>query len=124
MKKINLFLILILALVVGLSACSSTQETTEAETTVAETTQMTTAESELPIFNAEELAKYNGKDGNRAYVAYEGKVYDVTDIPAWKGGVHQNRLEAGKDYTEVLNNDAPHSATNLTDNAPVVGIYE
>lgn len=124
MKKVILLITLIFVLVTGLSACSSTQETTEAETTVAETTQMTTAESDLPIFNAEELAKYNGKDGNRAYVAYEGKVYDVTDIPAWKGGVHQNRLEAGKDYTDVLNNDAPHSANNLTDNAPVVGIYE
>lgn len=80
--------------------------------------------SEMKEFNAEELSKYNGKDGNPAYVAYDGKVYDVTNIRAWKNGLHQGKLEAGKDYTDVLNNKAPHPPSNLTDNAPVVGIYK
>ena len=33
-----------------------------------------------------DLAKYNGQNGNPAYVAVIGKVYDVTDSPAWTGG--------------------------------------
>lgn len=119
MKNKKILFVLLLVMAITLSACSSKQETPQDNTT-----QQTSEESELPTFNAEELAKYNGKDGNRAYVAYEGKVYDVTDIPAWRGGIHQNRFEAGKDYTEVLNKQAPHSPGNLTNNAPVVGIYE
>ncbi len=31
----------------------------------------------------DELAMYNGKDGQAAYVAIEGVVYDVTGIPSW-----------------------------------------
>jgi predicted heme/steroid binding protein len=81
-------------------------------------------EAEMKEFNAEELSKYNGKDGNPAYVAYEGKVYDVSEIRAWKDGVHQGKLEAGKDHTDILNNKAPHPPTNLTNNAPVVGSYK
>ena len=34
-------------------------------------------------FTLEELAKYNGKDGNPAYVAVNGIVYDVTNNAAW-----------------------------------------
>lgn len=81
-------------------------------------------DAQLPVFNAEELAKYDGVDGNPAYVAYEGYVYDVSNIKAWKGGMHQGLHKAGFDYTEVLNNQAPHSPKNLTDNAPIVGVYK
>lgn len=128
-----------LMLMFALTACAAdekeettavaTVETTAevaAETTAeapADTTAETTVEA-LPVFNAETLAEFNGKDGKAAYVAYEGKVYDVSNIAAWKTGIHQGRYEAGKDYTEVLNNDAPHKPTNLTDNAPIVGTYE
>ena len=115
--------VLVLVAAVVLTACSSNspESTTVEETSMEETTA---GDEALPVFTAEELAKYNGKDGNSAYVAYEGKVYDVTNIEAWKSGIHQGRFEAGKDYTEVLNNEAPHSSDNLTKNAPIVGLYE
>ena len=29
----------------------------------------------------EELARHNGKDGQRAYIAVNGTIYDVTDSP-------------------------------------------
>ena len=116
--------VLVLVAAVVLTACSSNspESTTVAEETTMEET--TAGDEALPVFTAEELAKYNGKDGNAAYVAYEGKVYDVTNIEAWKSGIHQGRFEAGKDYTEVLNNEAPHSSDNLTKNAPIVGLFE
>ena len=123
MKKRNFMYVMLLILVLIFTSCSAKNDSTQNETTeIAVTTEA--GDESLPVFSAEELAKYNGKDGNRAYVAYEGKVYDVTDIPAWNGGVHQNRFEAGKDYTEILNKQAPHSPSNLTSNAPIVGIYE
>lgn len=43
---------------------------------------------EEKIFTEEELGKYDGQNGNPAYVAIDGVVYDVTDVSAWNGGVH------------------------------------
>lgn len=57
-------------------------------------------------FTAEELAQFDGKDGRKAYTAYEGKVYDVTDSKLWKMGEHFG-LQAGKDLTADMVN-APH----------------
>ncbi|MGM0533693.1 MAG: cytochrome b5 domain-containing protein [Campylobacterota bacterium] len=55
----------------------------------------------------EELAKYNGKEGNKAYVGFEGKVYDVTASALWKDGVHKKKLHAGNDLTGEMEK-APH----------------
>lgn len=110
-----------------LAACSADAPTAETQPSTAAENLVTEAESPDPtltVFTPEELSKYNGKEGNPAYVAYEGKVYDVTNISAWKNGIHQGRFEAGKDYTDILNNDAPHSSSNLTDKAPIVGTYD
>ena len=37
-------------------------------------------------FTKEELSKYDGQNGQPAYVAIEGVVYDVSGKEAWKGG--------------------------------------
>jgi membrane-associated progesterone receptor component len=55
-------------------------------------------QSQLNI-SLEQLSKYNGKNGNPAYVAVEGIVYDVTDNAAWGAATHFG-LTAGKDITE------------------------
>lgn len=68
----------------------------------------------------EELARYNGKDGAPAYVAYEGKVYDVTHSFLWQNGRHQALHTAGEDLTASLD-WAPHSA-DMLERFPVVGI--
>ena len=41
--------------------------------------QNATNKSEMKEFTLEELAEYNGVNGKKAYVAYQGQVYDVTD---------------------------------------------
>ena len=46
----------------------------------------------------QELSKFNGKDGNPAYVAVNGTVYDVTNNAAWAAASHFG-LTAGKDLT-------------------------
>lgn len=61
----------------------------------------------------EELAKYNGKNGERAYVAVDGVIYDVTDSRAWKNGDH-NGFEAGKDLTEEIKTKSPHGVAKLS----------
>jgi len=53
------------------------------------------------------LAENNGQEGKPAYVAANGKVYDVTESKMWKNGLHMNRHHAGEDLTGALG-AAPH----------------
>lgn len=53
------------------------------------------------------LAEHDGEDDRTAYVAYEGKVYDVSASKMWKGGVHMKRHRAGGDLTDEMS-AAPH----------------
>lgn len=76
--------------------------------------------SEEKKFTLEELAKFNGKNGNPAYVAFKGKVYDVTDSSFWMDGDHLGAHEAGKDLTEEID-IAPHGPENI-DRVKAVGI--
>jgi len=68
----------------------------------------------------EKLAKYNGKNGQPAYVSYKRKVYDVSASFLWQDGVHQVLHSAGVDLTAALE-QAPHSAEVLK-KFPAVGI--
>ena len=48
-------------------------------------------------FTAEELTSFNGKEGRPVFIAFQGKVYDVTKSPLWAKGLHMNRHPSGKD---------------------------
>lgn len=65
-----------------------------------------TVTPELPMYTLDELSKYDGQNGNRAFVAYKGQVYDVTDIEEWSDGEHHGQ-NAGTDLTDALSN-SPH----------------
>ena len=54
---------------------------------------------------------YNGKDGNKAYIAVEGDIYDVSDV--WVSGEH-NGYNAGTDVTNFITS-APHGKSVLDD---------
>ena len=69
-------------------------------------------ESSEKKFTLEELKQYDGKDGRPAYIAYKGKVYDVTDDFLWVDGDHQGEHVAGKDLTEEMS-QAPHGEETL-----------
>jgi len=71
-------------------------------------------------FTLEELAKYDGKDGRPAYIAADGKVYDVTGSKLWKLGRHMNRHGAGLDLSVDLG-QAPHGMDRL-ERYPQVGV--
>jgi predicted heme/steroid binding protein len=70
-------------------------------------------------FSAEELAKYNGQNGNPAYVAYRGDVYDVSDSKLWRTGMHMKRHHAGRDLTTDIQ-AAPHEP-DILNRYPKVG---
>lgn len=132
MKRKNVILI-VSALVLSLSlvACGNkaedgantppaNQEQTQDENSTEKQDEQT---NELQIFTVEELAKFNGKDGNPAYIAIDGIVYDVTDHPAWKDGGH-NGFEAGQDLTEAIKNESPHGIGKIADLTPVGALEE
>ena len=73
----------------------------------------------MKIFTLEELKEFNGQKGKPAYIAFQGKVYDVSDGIAWDEGDHFGQHEAGMDLTEEFE-DAPHGEEVFAD-MPVVG---
>ena len=76
---------------------------------------------EEETFTKESLAQFDGQHGRHAYVAYSGKVYDVTDSVLWEEGDHQGEHTAGVDLTAEMD-DAPHFPEEL-DSFPVVGSF-
>jgi predicted heme/steroid binding protein len=88
----------------------------------AESTEKEEKVTDLKKFTLEELAKYDGRGGRPAYVAYKGKVYDVSEKDLWAGGDHMGMHEAGKDLTADIE-DAPHEEDNVLE-LPVVGEIE
>jgi predicted heme/steroid binding protein len=77
---------------------------------------------ELRRFTRKELAQYHGKDGAPAFIAYEGKVYDVSRSFLWQDGRHQVLHMAGVDLTAGLD-QAPHGA-DLLERFPVIGMLD
>jgi len=75
----------------------------------------------MKVFNKEELAKYDGKDGRPAYVAYLGKVYDLSETHEAEHGDHYGH-PFGQDLTDEID-EAPHD-DNLVFLFPVVGEYK
>ena len=48
---------------------------------------------------AEELAAFNGKTGSPVYVAFQGRIYDVSKSPLWSTGAHMKRHPSGKELS-------------------------
>ncbi len=62
----------------------------------------------LPEYTEQQLRKFDGSRRNPVYVAYRGRVYDLTSSPHWRTGLHRNLHFAGQDLTGELE-DAPHT---------------
>ena len=76
------------------------------------------SQANAKTFTLDELAQYDGKNGNDAYVAVDGTVYDVTNESQWQNGNHHG-VQAGTDCTTAISH-SPHGSSVL-DGLPIVG---
>lgn len=103
---------------------TSTTSTSTAPATTSSTNtspRAGTAATDQTISRAE-LAKNNGKNGNKCWVAVNGTVYDVTNAREWRNGQHSpsdGEAFCGADMSNVIGK-APHSNSVLAQ-LPVAG---
>ncbi len=71
-------------------------------------------------FSESEIGEYQGEGGKPIYIAFRGKVYDLTESFMWSGGNHMAEHHAGKDLTEEFDN-APHGE-EVFERYPQVGV--
>jgi predicted heme/steroid binding protein len=76
---------------------------------------------ENKIFDPLTLQTFDGKNDSPTYVAFKGKVYDMTVLKLWKNGIHMKH-QAGHDHTESIKK-APHGEDKL-ETLNVVGTYD
>ena len=80
--------------------------------------EMSENENDQKVFSLEELSKYDGKNGNPAYVAVDGVIYDMTNV--FNNGSHFGH-SAGEELTEGFYKK--HVKSQIT-KYPVMGILE
>lgn len=76
---------------------------------------------DIKIYTPPQLALRNGQDRPEIWVAYHGKIYDVSASRLWKKGMHYEHW-AGQDLTEELK-DAPHTE-KVFEKFMVVGLLQ
>ena len=76
--------------------------------------------TQLKRFTPTELAEFDGKEGRSAYLAYHGKVYDVTHSRLWRNGTHVRAHSAGEDLTGAMP-AAPHD-DDVMEGFEIVGV--
>ena len=133
MKRISIILISILALALFAVGCAAggadsaaATPAMAAETTAASDAAATdsaavkgsAADGTLEL-TLDQLKQFDGKNGNPAYVAVDGILYDVSNVGPWKNGDH-NGYSAGNDLTDIIKNKSPHGVKNL-EGLPSVG---
>lgn len=71
-----------------------------------------------------DLSKYNGTNGNKAYIALDGVIYDVTNVDIFKKSPH-NALKLGSDVTKEFN-ECHNGDKSILVRLPIVGslIYD
>ncbi|MDH5609795.1 MAG: cytochrome b5 [Cyclobacteriaceae bacterium] len=61
----------------------------------------------MKTYSRQQLALRNGQDRPEVWVAFEGRIYDLTSSRMWAKGRHYEHW-AGQDLTRELKKEAPH----------------
>ncbi len=89
----------------------------EGSETIPTTAEVNQTEGYMPVFTLDELALYDGKNGQKVYVAVLGVVYDGTG--EFYQGMHQGFQLGGIDATSIFQS-SPHAMSILSE-LPIVG---
>jgi len=116
MKKMLLLFVLFTAFL--LVACESESSPLIPNDETSEDDEMN-ENGEMIYLTLEQLAEFDGREGRKAYIAVNGKIYDVTNSLRWPNGNH-NGYQAGQDLTDAIMNSSPHGIRTL-DNVPMIG---
>lgn len=73
----------------------------------------------MNTYSRQQLALRNGQDKPEIWVAFEGKIYDVSSSRLWRNGKHYEHW-AGQDLTDELK-DAPHTRS-VFEKFEVIGV--
>jgi predicted heme/steroid binding protein/uncharacterized membrane protein len=73
-------------------------------------------------FDPDTLAQFNGQDGSPVYIAYQGRVFDVSGSKLWAGGLHMKRHHAARELSADIE-AAPHGE-EVFDRYPQVGLLK
>ncbi len=80
---------------------------------------MSLGERKQRRFTESELKEFDGRDGKLTYIAFKGKVYDVSGSLLWVDGKHMDSHAAGVELTRNIVN-APHG-DEVFSRFPVIG---
>ena len=86
------------------------------------TTPATNSSAISQTISPTELAKNNGKNGAKCWVAVNGTVYDVTNADQWRNGQHipsDGEASCGADMSNVIGK-SPHGNKVLAE-LPIIG---
>ena len=97
------------------SASSSLGQTALGST--ADTSNSSGSTSQI-VFTASTLSKYNGRNGQPAYVAVDGAVYDLSSV--FRNGTHVG-FSAGMDQSAAFHQ---HHNSSILNGFTVVGVYQ
>ncbi|MGS0973203.1 MAG: cytochrome b5 domain-containing protein [Candidatus Izemoplasmataceae bacterium] len=117
MKKIFMMFLVVFSVIL-ITGCSTDIEDEENNDTNNDMNNGVDEEEYIYLTLAE-LAEFDGLEGRAAYIAVDGKIYDVSDSNYWSGGNH-NSFQAGQDLTNEIMSESPHGIANL-DRVPLIG---
>ncbi|MCC7543469.1 hypothetical protein IT415_02055 [bacterium] len=135
MKK-SLPIIIVVAIIMGAgiwymltrstSTPSSTNNTASTNSAASDTSSNPGAStSATAIISQADLAKNNGKNGAKCWVAVNGTVYDVSSSRGWENGQHvpsDGSAFCGADMSNVID-QSPHGAEVLS-SLPAIGTLQ
>lgn len=76
--------------------------------------------TDMLILTKEELANFNGENGNQAYISIDGIIYDVSNVDLFKQSPYNN-LKFGTDVKEIFDELNNRDESILRD-IPIVGL--